>query len=131
MYDLYRYIEHVTHMCLRSWSVLYSDHLNLEIPVDIKKKNIVSARCRMCMLCQSLSLLMEIPIERSNYLTLLCVWLEADITLQTIEIVIALFAFKFQSLYTLPKSKPTAHTCQKSCEEICTCMHVHLLSLNS
>lgn len=38
MYELYRYIEHVTHMCLRSWSVLYSDHLNLEIPVDIKKK---------------------------------------------------------------------------------------------
>lgn len=130
MYELYRYIEHVTHMCLRSWSVLYSDHLNLEIPVDIKK-NIVSARCRMCMLCQSLSLLMGIPIERSNYLTLLCVWLEADITLQTIEIVIALFAFKFQSLYTLPKSKPNAHTCQKCCKEICTCMHVHLLSLNS
>lgn len=85
MYDLYRYIEHVTHMCLRSWSVLYSDHLNLEIPVDIKKKNIVSARCRMCMLCQSLSLLMEIPIERSNYLTLLCVWLEADITLLSLH----------------------------------------------
>lgn len=42
MYDLYRYIEHVTHMCLRSWSVLYSDHLNLEIPVDIKKKYSVS-----------------------------------------------------------------------------------------
>lgn len=39
---MYRYIEHVTHMCLRSWSVLYSDHLNLEIPVDIKKKYSVS-----------------------------------------------------------------------------------------
>lgn len=106
MYDLYRYIEHVTHMCPRSWSVLYSDHLNLEIPVDIKKKkSFVSARRRMCMLCQSLSLLMEIPIERSNYLTLLCVWLEADITLQTIEIVIALFCIQISvTLYT-PKIK--------------------------
>lgn len=131
MYELYRYIEHVTHMCLRSWSVLYSDHLNLEIPVDIKKK-IVSARCRMCMLCQSLSLLTGIPIERRNYLTLLCVWLEADITLQTIEIAMLSLPSNFSHFIYTPKIKAhPAHTCQKSCEEICTCMHVHLLSLNS
>lgn len=42
-------------MCLRSWSVLYSDHLNLEIPVDIKKK-VLCQQGAGCACCVSLSL---------------------------------------------------------------------------
>lgn len=128
MYDLYRYIEHVTHMCLRSWSVLYSDHLNLEIPVDIKKKNIVSARCRMCMLCQSLSLLMEIPIERSNYLTLLCVWLEADITLQTIKIAMPSLHSSFSHfIHSQNQSPPHTPVKKVAKRYVHVCMYIYYL----
>lgn len=121
MYELYRYIEHVTHMCLRSWSVLYSDHLNLEIPVDIKKKNTVSARCRMCMLCQSLSLLMGIPIERSNYLTLLCVWLEADITLLSLQ---ANFSHFIHSQNQSPPHTPVKKVAKRY---VHVCMYIYYL----
>lgn len=128
MYDLYRYIEHVTHMCLRSWSVLYSDHLNLEIPVDIKKKNTVSARCRMCMLCQSLSLLTGIPIERRNYLTLLCVWLEADITLQTIKIAMlslhSNFSHFIHSQNQSPLNTPVRNVAKRY---VHVCMYIYYL----
>lgn len=128
MYDLYRYIEHVTHMCLRSWSVPYSDHLNLEIPVDIKKKSFVSARRRMCMLCQSLSLLMEIPIERSNYLTLLCVWLEADITLQTIEIAMLSLPSNFSHfIHSQNQSPPHTPVKKVAKRYVHVCMYIYYL----
>lgn len=128
MYDLYRYIEHVTHMCLRSWSVLYSDHLNLEIPVDIKKKNTVSARCRMCMLCQSLSLLTGIPIERRNYLTLLCVWLEADITLQTIKIAMLSLHSNFSHFIHSQNQSPTHTPVKKVAKRyVHVCMYIYYL----
>lgn len=130
MYELYRYIEHVTHMCLRSWSVLYSDHLNLEIPVDIKKKNSVSKVQDVHVVSVSLSVNGDSYWKAQLFDIIVCVtwswhYFADDRNCD------ALYACKFQSLYTLPKSKPNAHTCQKSCEEICTCMHVHLLSLNS
>lgn len=127
MYDLYRYIEHVTHMCLRSWSVPYSDHLNLEIPVDIKKK-VLSARRRMCMLCQSLSLFMEIPIERSNYLTLLCVWLEADISLQTIEIAMLSLHSNFSHfIHSQNQSPPHTPVKKVAKRYVHVCMYIYYL----
>lgn len=131
MYDLYRYIEHVTHMCLRSWSVLYSDHLNLEIPVDIKKKKFCVSKAQdVHVVSVSLSVNGDSYWKAQLFDIIVCVTWSWHYFADDKDCD-ALFAFKFQSLYTLPKSKPTEHTCQKCCKEICTCMHVHLLSLNS
>lgn len=127
MYDLYRYIEHVTHMCLRSWSVLYSDHLNLEIPVDIKKK-VLCQQGAGCACCVSLSLLMGIPIERRNYLTLLCVWLEADITLQTIKIAMpslhSNFSHFIHSQNQSPLNTPVRNVAKRY---VHVCMYIYYL----
>lgn len=128
MYDLYRYIEHVTHMCQRSWSVPYSDHLNLEIPVDIKKKSFVSKAQDVHVVSVSLSLLMGIPIERRNYLTLLCVWLEADITLQTIEIVMLSLHSNFSHfIHSQNQSPPHTPVKKVAKRYVHVCMYIYYL----
>lgn len=129
MYDLYRYIEHVTHMCLRSWSVLYSDHLNLEIPVDIKKKKFCVSKAQdVHVVSVSLFLLMGIPIERRNYLTLLCVWLEADITLQTIKIAMPSLHSNFSHfIHSQNQSPPHTPVKKVAKRYVHVCMYIYYL----